>query len=50
MKFTPPVLLQTYRDEFELPTKEYETPDLAGQVLSKITTGKCCKFLRKESV
>ena len=30
MKSTQPVLLQSYRDEFELPTKEYESPAIAG--------------------
>jgi hypothetical protein len=33
LKFTQPVLMQSYNDEFELPKKSYKTPALAGSVL-----------------
>jgi hypothetical protein len=33
LKFTQPVLIQRYSDEFELPTRIYKTPVLAGSVL-----------------
>ena len=33
MKFTQPVLLQRFLDEFELPTGNYTTPAVPGQVL-----------------
>ena len=39
MKFTQPVLLQSYQDEFLLPKAEYETPATPGQVLSKVQPG-----------
>ena len=35
VKFTQPVLLQSYEDEFELPSRDYETPAEAGKVLVK---------------
>ena len=39
MKFTQPVLLQSYKDEFKLPDKKFETPAQAGQVMSKVNEG-----------
>ncbi len=33
LKFTQPVLMQSYNDKFELPKKSYKTPALAGFVL-----------------
>jgi hypothetical protein len=33
LKFTQPVLMQSYNDEFELPKKSYKTPAPAGLVL-----------------
>jgi hypothetical protein len=33
LKFTQPVLMQSYSDDFELPTKSYRTPMPAGLVL-----------------
>ena len=33
MKLTQPVLVQSFADEFELPTKEFTTPMAPGQVL-----------------
>ena len=39
MKLTQPVLLQSYVDEFELPTYEYETPGEPGKVLTKVEDG-----------
>ncbi len=33
LKFTQPVLMQSYNDEFELPKKSCKTPALAGLVL-----------------
>jgi hypothetical protein len=33
LKFTQPVLMQSYNDRFELPKKSYKTPALAGLVL-----------------
>jgi hypothetical protein len=33
LKFTQPVLMQSYSDKFELPKKRYRTPALAGLVL-----------------
>jgi hypothetical protein len=33
LKFTQPVLLQSYNDKFELPKKSYRMPALAGLVL-----------------
>lgn len=38
MKMTQPVLLQSYKDEFQLPDFEY-VPDEAGKVLSKTEEG-----------
>ena len=35
MKFTQPVLLQSYTDEFQLPASEYTSPGEPGKVLSK---------------
>ena len=39
MKFTQPVLLQSYNDEFNLLNKSFETPAQAGQVMSKVNEG-----------
>ncbi len=33
LKFTQPVLMQSYHDKFDLPKKSYRTPALAGLVL-----------------
>jgi hypothetical protein len=33
LKFTQPVLMQSYNDKFELPKKKYKTPAPAGLVL-----------------
>ena len=33
VKFTQPVLLQSYEDEFQLPTNKYETPAEPSKVL-----------------
>ncbi len=33
LKFTQPVLMQSYNDKFELPKKSYKTPAPAGSVL-----------------
>ena len=35
LKFTQPVLLQSYNDEFDLPSGKYSTPAVAGSVLTK---------------
>ena len=35
VRITQPVLLQSYEDEFELPSREYETPAETGKVLTK---------------
>ena len=35
IKFTQPVLLQSFEDEFDLPDREYETPAETGKVLTK---------------
>ena len=35
MKLTQPVILQSLKDEFELPTKNYTTPAPAGDILTK---------------
>ncbi len=33
MKFIQPLLLHSYSDEFEMPTRTYKTPAQAGSVL-----------------
>ncbi len=33
IKFTQPVLMQSYHDEFDLPKKSYRMPALAGSAL-----------------
>jgi hypothetical protein len=40
LKFTQPVLLQSYSDEFDLPSREYLTPAAAGSVLTVVEAGK----------
>ena len=39
LKFTQPVLLQSYEDEFELPNFKYESPAEPGKVLAKVLEG-----------
>lgn len=39
LKFTQPVLIQSYVDEFNLPNYNYNTPGAAGEVLSKPEEG-----------
>jgi hypothetical protein len=39
LKITQPVLLQSFSDEFELPTQKYSTPAEAGKVLMKAKEG-----------
>ena len=39
LRFTQPVLLQSYVDEFKLPDYEYMTPAESGQVLGKTVEG-----------
>ena len=39
IKFTQPVLLQSFKDEFELPNRNYETPGEPGKVLTKVIEG-----------
>ncbi len=34
LKFTQPVLIQSYSDKFELPTRIYKTPAQVGSVLA----------------
>ena len=40
LKFTQPVLLQSFEDEFELPEREVATPAVPGSVLPKVEKGK----------
>jgi len=40
LKFTQPVLLQSYSDEFELPNRNVTTPATPGTVLQKVEAGK----------
>jgi hypothetical protein len=37
--FTQPVLIQSFQDEFELPTENYETPAEPGKVLGPVIEG-----------
>ena len=39
LKFTQPVLLQSYSDEFELPERKMTTPATPGSVLQKVEKG-----------
>eukprot|EP00979_Chaetoceros_neogracilis_P018749 scaffold11121_cov544-Chaetoceros_neogracile.AAC.1 len=36
-KFTQPVMLQSFKDEFDLPQREQKVPALAGVTLTKAT-------------
>ncbi len=40
LKFTQPVLLQSYTDEFELPTREFATPAVPGSVRKPVENKK----------
>ena len=35
LKFTQPVLIQSFKDKFDLPTQMYNTPAKAGKILTK---------------
>ena len=39
MKFTQPVLLQSFKDEFNLPKYKFDTPAEAGQVIGGVKEG-----------
>ena len=39
VKFTQPVLLQSYNDEFQLPSNHYDTPAEPGKVLGIVEEG-----------
>jgi hypothetical protein len=39
LKFTQPVLIQSFQDEFKLPTENYETPAEPGKVLGPVLEG-----------
>ena len=39
MKFTQPVLLQSFKDEFALPNYTFDTPAIQGQVLEAVKEG-----------
>ena len=39
LKFTQPVLIQSYQDEFDLPTTSYKTPAEPRKLLSKVEEG-----------
>jgi hypothetical protein len=40
MKFTQPVILQSFKDEFELPTERFTTPAAPGTALQVVPDGK----------
>ena len=39
LKFAQPVLMQSFDDEFELPTTRYDSPGEPGKILSKVEEG-----------